>query len=229
VGRYLPDGRIEFLRRVDYQVKLRGFRIELGEIESVLQQQYGVDMAVATVREDFVNDRRLVAYVVAKPGATLKKSGLREALKQRLPDYMVPNVFVVLDKLPLSANGKVDRRALPSPEDRDHEPTGPSAVPSTPTEQRLAAIWSEVLRRNHLGVHDNFFDLGGHSLMATQVISRIRMQFSCDLPLRTLFEHPTIGGLAEILDGGNVESIKSDEPALSPVSRQAFQVKRRAP
>jgi amino acid adenylation domain-containing protein len=228
LGRYLPDGRIQFLGRGDHQVKLRGFRIELGEIESVLLQQNAVETAVVTIREDFANDRRLVAYVVPAPASTLNKSDLRAALRQRMPDYMVPSVFVLLDKLPLSANGKVDRRALPAPADRDHERTCESETLASPTERQVAAIWSEVLRHNHLGLHDNFFELGGHSLMATQVISRIRMQFSCELPLRTLFEHPTIAGLAQILDAGKVDAIETDEPALRPVSRQAFHVKRLA-
>jgi surfactin family lipopeptide synthetase A len=226
MGRYLPDGRIQFLGRSDHQVKVRGFRIELGEIESVLLQQDTVEAAVVTVREDFTNDRRLVAYVVAARGSTMNKSDLRTALRQRLPDYMVPSVVVLLDNLPLSSNGKVDRRALPAPEDRDRERTNESETPASSTERQVAAIWSEVLRHNHLGLHDNFFELGGHSLMATQVISRIRMQFSCELPLRTLFEHPTIAGLAQILDAGKVDAIETDEPALRPVSRQAFHVKR---
>ena len=226
LGRYLPDGRIEFLGRGDHQVKLRGFRIELGEIESVLQQQKGVSMAVATVREDFANDRRLVAYLIPEAGVTLQKSVLRDALKRRVPDYMMPSAFVIQEKMPLSANGKIDRRALPAPEDGDHGESADAVLPQTATEQKLAAIWTEVLRRNHLGVNDNFFELGGHSLMATQVVSRIRTQFGCNLPLRSLFEHPTIHGLAQLLDDGQAKSVSADEPALRPVSRRAFHVKR---
>ena len=226
MGKYLPDGRIEFLGRVDHQVKLRGFRIEVGEIENLLQQQDGVKAAVAAVREDFGNDRRLVAYVVPDEGVSLSRSDLRNALKQKLPDYMVPSTFVLLSELPLNHNGKVDRRALPAPGDGDQAQVAEYVAPRTATEQRLAAIWTEVLHRNHLGIHDNFFDLGGHSLMATQVVSRIRMQFGCDLPLRTLFECPSIAGLAEVLDRGQGQTIEADEPALRPVSRQAYQVRR---
>ncbi|MBV8891404.1 MAG: AMP-binding protein, partial [Acidobacteria bacterium] len=228
LGRYLPDGKLQFLGRSDHQVKLRGFRIELGEIESLLEQQANVELAVVSLREEVAYDRRLVAYVVPRPGAAVRKSDLRNGLKRSLPDYMLPSVFVIVDKLPLSANGKVDRNALPAPEEGDHEAYSEFVSPRTPTEKRLAAIWSEMLRRNHLSVADNFFALGGHSLMATQVIARIRTQFSCDLPLRAIFECPTIASLARIIDGGQVHKIDSDEPALQPVGRQAFQFRRAA-
>ena len=199
LARYLPDGNIEFLGRNDHQVKIRGFRIELGEIESVLCQQPAVREAMAMAREDVPGEKRLVAYVVPSRERAPTISELRSFLKSKLPEYMVPSAFVMLDALPLTPNGKVDRRALPVPDHGYPELERNLVAPSTPVEEELAQIWSKVLSLEQVGIHDNFFDLGGHSLSATQVISLVRQAFHLDLPLLSLFEAPTVAGLAAML------------------------------
>jgi acyl carrier protein len=225
LGRYLDDGRIEFLGRADHQVKLRGFRIELSEIESVLREHDYVDQAIAIIREDYPNDRRLVAYVVPKLNSELSSSALRELLRRRLPDYMIPSAIVSIPNVPLSPNGKVDRKRLPAPE-HDGAETGNFVAPRNAMEDLLAGIWAEVLRRNHISVHDNFFDIGGHSLMATQVMARIRKHLGRNVPLRALFEHPTVGALATILEDYEKHLNGTDEPPIGPVARDAFRIKR---
>ncbi len=211
-ARWGADGRLEFLGRLDEQVKLRGFRIEMGEVESALAACPGVRQARAIVREDEPGDKRLVAYVVAEAGMEVSGGALREHLSARLPGYMLPSAYVVLDHLPLNANGKVDRRALPAPERAAGE--GYTA-PRTPAEEVLAAIWAEVLHRDRVGVEDGFFDLGGHSLLATQVISRARQAFGVEVPLRALFEAPTVAALA-----GRIESLRSaGGPPAPPIER----------
>jgi amino acid adenylation domain-containing protein len=200
-SRYLPDGNIEYLGRIDHQVKIRGFRVELGEIEAVLGQHPGVQEVVVMAREDTPGNRRLVAYVVGDRQVTISISQLRTFLREQLPEYMVPSAFVLLDKLPLTANGKVDRRALPIP-DKSREAAEAFVAPRNAAEEIIAGIWSQVLDIKQIGVHDNFFNLGGHSLLATQVISRIRSAFQLELdqlPLRQLFETPTVAGLVEAL------------------------------
>jgi aspartate racemase len=197
--RWLPDGNIEFLGRIDNQVKIRGFRIELGEIESVLAGHPGVREAVVVLREDVPGDKRLVTYLTAKEGEPPKVSELRGLLQAKLPEYMVPSAFVTLDRFPMTPNGKVDRKALSG---RDLERPGLEkafVAPRTPMEGALARIWCEILGLKQVGVHDNFFELGGHSLLATQVISRMRYSFEVDLPLRSLFESPTVEGMASSL------------------------------
>ena len=199
-ARFLADGTIEFLGRIDHQVKLRGFRIELGEIETVLNQHNKVQAAVVVVREKEGNEKQLVAYVVPKQGQ-LSPSDLRQFLKQTLPEYMVPTIFVMLEDLPLTRNGKVDRRSLPEP---DNGLTGSAEnfVPArNPTEATLAEIWGSLLRVEQVGVHDNFFDLGGHSLLATRVVSRIQQEFHVDLQLRHFLNMPTVAELAKGLEG----------------------------
>jgi acyl carrier protein len=195
--RYLPDGNIEFLGRLDHQVKIRGFRIELGEIESVLLDHSSVREAVVVAREDGSDQKRLVAYVAGDEGA-IDIPVLREHLRSKLPEYMVPSAFMVLESLPLSSNGKIDRKALPAPDASSiiGSQSGEYSAPRTPVEEALCEIWREVLHREQVGIHDNFFELGGHSLLATQVISRIRKTFDVELPLRALFEHPTVAALA---------------------------------
>ncbi|MBC7730854.1 MAG: amino acid adenylation domain-containing protein, partial [Bacteriovorax sp.] len=186
LARYLADGSIEYLGRIDSQVKIRGFRIELGEIEAALAAVDGVREALVLAREDVAGDKRLVAYIVGQADTP----ALRSALLQSLPDYMVPSQFVQMDAFPLNANGKVDRKALPAP-----DLTANAAVylaPRTAQEATLAAIWAEVLKIERVGIEDNFFELGGHSLMATQVVSRMRAAFGTDVPLRALFEAPTV-------------------------------------
>ena len=196
--RYLPDGNIEFLGRIDHQVKIRGFRIELGEIEAVLRQNRAVQDAVVIGQEYGLNDKRLVAYVVPSQEQVFSTSELRRYLKQKLPDHMVPSAFVRLEAVPLTPNDKVDRRALPMP-DRIRSVEETFAPPLTLFEEVLAGIWSEVLRLDSVGIHDNFFELGGHSLLAVRVLAKIEKTFGKNLPLATLFQSPTIKQLANIL------------------------------
>ncbi|SFJ64597.1 non-ribosomal peptide synthetase [Thermoflavimicrobium dichotomicum] len=215
--RYLPDGNLEFLGRLDHQVKVRGFRIELGEIEAVLNQHPAVKEAVVIVREDVPGDKRLVAYLVCEQG--LDQSGdWRAYAKERLPEYMVPSAFVVMDSLPLNPNGKVDRKALPAPDLSLQSEE--SAQASTPIEEIVAGIWHEVLRVPQVAVRQNFFELGGNSLLATQVIARLNQAFAIDLPLRVLFEKPTVRELSEVIEGllrGEVESVERN---IQPKDRQ---------
>ncbi len=196
LARYLPDGNIEFLGRIDHQVKLRGFRIELGEIEAVLGQHPAVQHAVMLVREDQPGDKRLVAYLVPTKGQTPTTDNLRRFLQDKLPEYMIPSAFVTLLALPLTPNGKVNRKALPAPDTNRPEIGREFVAPRTPVEEVLAGIWAGVLGLEQVGVYDNFFDLGGHSLLATQVISRVRETFMVELPLRTFFEAPVVAKLS---------------------------------
>jgi amino acid adenylation domain-containing protein/non-ribosomal peptide synthase protein (TIGR01720 family) len=193
--RYRADGVIEFLGRRDHQVKIRGYRVELGEIESLLNQHAGVDEVVVLARKDAVGDKRLVAYVVLSQEQQITSADLRRYLQAILPDYMVPSSFVVLDKLPLTPNGKVDHRALPEPDSVRPELEVPFIPPRTPAEEVVAAIWAEIIGVEQVGVYDNFFGLGGHSLRAVQVTSRLCDAFQIELPLRSLFEKPTVDEL----------------------------------
>ena len=216
LARYLCDGNIEFLGRIDYQVKIRGFRIELGEIEGTLRQHPAVREAIVKVQEDGP-EKRLVAYVAAEEEARPTANEMRGFLKDKLPEHMVPAVFVLLDAFPLTANGKVDRRALPTSEGRRPELDEAFVACRTPTEELLADIWRQVLGVEQVGIYDNFFQLGGHSLLATQVVSRIREAFQVEMPLRRLFETPTIAGLAESIEGGRGTGLQA--PAIVPVPR----------
>jgi amino acid adenylation domain-containing protein len=195
-ARYLSDGTIEFLGRMDNQVKIRGFRSELGEIEAVLSQNPAVRDAVVIAREDTPGDKRLVAYVVSSQAQIPATSDLREFLKESLPEYMVPSAFVMLDALPLTPNGKVDRHALPPPDQTRPELSEKFVAPATPRDITIAEIWATVLKLEKVGIHDNFFELGGHSLLATQVISQMSEAFQVDISLRALFENPTVAGMA---------------------------------
>jgi hypothetical protein len=194
---WLPDGNLEFLGRLDHQVKVRGFRIGLGEIEAVLKQHPAVREALI-ISESTETDQpaQLVAYVIPVLGETVILNDLRLFLRERLPEYMMPSAWVVLDAFPLTANGKIDRQALPKPEQITVRGGEAPAAPSTPYEEILLDIWKEVLRREWLGVHDNFFTLGGHSLLATRILSRVHDRFEVDLPVRTVFEAPTIAEMA---------------------------------
>ncbi|RKH75197.1 amino acid adenylation domain-containing protein, partial [Corallococcus sp. AB045] len=196
VVRWRADGQLDFVGRIDAQVKVRGFRIELGEVENALRAAPAVKDAVVLAREDSPGDKRLVAYVV---GEALDITALRAHLKQLLPEYMVPAAFVPLDALPLTSNGKVDRKALPAPDASVLRASHAYEAPATPLEEKLAALWSEVLRVPTVGRTDNFFELGGHSLLATQLVARVRAALDVELPLRALFEAPTISALAERL------------------------------
>ncbi|WNG36167.1 amino acid adenylation domain-containing protein [Archangium violaceum] len=196
--RWLDDGTLEFAGRLDSQVKLRGFRIELGEIESVLGKHPSVRQCTVIAREDRSGDKRLVAYVVSSGQQVPSASELRAYLKEHLPEYMVPSAFVALEQLPVTPSGKVDRKALPMPEASVSD--AEYIAPRTPTEQQLATIWAEVLGVPRVGAEDNFLDLGGHSLLATQVMARLRPAFEVELPIRALFEAPTLSGLARKID-----------------------------
>jgi amino acid adenylation domain-containing protein len=198
--RWLPDGNLQFLGRTDHQVRVRGYRVELGEIETALAQHPGVKHAVVLSREDVPGDRRLVGYVVLDSGAPEAAAELRSHLQARLPDYMVPAIFVTLDAMPLNASGKVDRKLLPAPEGARPDLASAYTEPRTPVEAELARIWSAVLQVERVGIHDDFFDLGGHSLLATSIVSRIRQAFQVEIPLRRMFETPTIFGLARAID-----------------------------
>jgi acyl-coenzyme A synthetase/AMP-(fatty) acid ligase len=219
--RWRPDGSLEFLGRLDQQLKLRGFRIEPGEIETVLSQHRAVRTAVVIAREDVPGDVRLVAYVVPE-GTPVDTGELRRALEQRLPEYMVPAAIVVLESLPLMPNGKLDRRALPAPDSIGPDGREDYVAPRTPVEEMLAGIWTSVLRLERVGVHDNFFALGGHSLLATQVISRIRTAIGIELPLHVLFEDPTVAGLATRIGSELLAASSSQGPVLARLPREAY-------
>ena len=217
LARYRPDGNLEFLGRLDHQVKVRGFRIELGEIEAVLGRHPGVQEAVVLAREDSPGEKRLVAYVVAQEGPAPSGSELRGFLRERLPEYMVPSAFVGLPALPLTPNGKVDRKALPAPEGRGVAEG--YVPPCTPTEELLAGIWAEVLRQERVGRQDNFFALGGHSLVAIRVVSRVRDTFGVELPVRCVFESPTVAELSAAVEAARGEQ-RPAMPPIEPLSRE---------
>ncbi|MCC5641838.1 amino acid adenylation domain-containing protein [Nostoc sp. CHAB 5824] len=197
--RYLPDGNIEFLGRLDHQVKIRGFRIELGEIETMLGQHPAVQKNVAVVREDVPGNKLIVAYLVPKPGETIVSDEMHSFIKQKLPDYMLPSVFVILDSLPLNANGKVDRKTLPVPNLTNVEIEKTFATAEDSLQLQLTKIWENVLGIHPIGIKDNFFDLGGHSLLAVRLFSQINKIFGKNLPTAILFQAPTIEQLTNIL------------------------------
>jgi amino acid adenylation domain-containing protein len=208
--RYLADGTIDYLGRIDNQVKLRGFRIELGEIEAILRQHPVVKDAVVVLREDKLAHELLAAYLVTQAEeSVLDTQALKAFLSERLPKYMMPTSFTPLEKLPLTLSGKLDRKDLPMPD----FPTAEQCyvAPRTPTEKRLAEIWADVLELERVGMHDNFFELGGHSLLATQVISRVKQAYPVELPVRSIFESPTVSAVAQHIDSviqtdANIES-----------------------
>jgi amino acid adenylation domain-containing protein len=204
---YHPDGSLEFLGRTDHQIKIRGFRVELGEIETVITQHPEIQTAVVIVRE-IEKDLQLIAYVIPKPSEMPTERELRSFLKQSLPAYMLPAAFVMLDTFPLTANGKVDQKALPSPNLAIAQKATPSMTPTTSLETALVELWSQLLGRNSISIEDNFFELGGHSLLATQLVSRIRDRFQVELALRSVFETPTIAELAQIIK--TLKSAKQD-------------------
>jgi len=215
LARYRHDGTVEFLGRIDNQVKVRGFRVEPEEIETALRRHPAVDEVSVLAQEDGPGGKRLVAYLVAAEGDPPDPEELRSFLRRSLPDYMVPSSFVELEGLPLTASGKLDRRSLPGPAGASRSPA--PAPPQTPTQETIAAIWCDVLSLETVGIHENFFDLGGHSLIATQVISRVLVALKVELPLAVLFSAPTIADLAEAVDN---LSAPGDSPDDVPLSRQ---------
>jgi amino acid adenylation domain-containing protein len=237
LARYLSDGKIEFLGRIDHQVKIRGFRIELGEIEALLEQHPQVRETVVVAREDISNDSRLVAYLVTHENATPSVNELRGFLKEKLPDYMLPSAFVMLDTLPLTPNGKVDRRALPVPDSLRPTLTTTYQVPQSEMEQQIAKLWQEVLHLDKVGIHDNFFDLGGHSLLMLKVNNKLRAIVQRDISVVTMFQNPTIYSLAQYLsqeqqlsftgtrDRANkqIEAINRQKQLLSKQGRKIYE------
>lgn len=222
--RRLPDGNIEFLGRIDNQFKIRGFRVELGEVEAALTALRQIKEAVAVVREDQAGDKRLLAYLVAREGgnpAALEQEALRKALLRSLPEHMVPAHFVLLERFPLTPNGKIDHKALPEPDITRSE--ADYVAPRNEMEQVLAEIWGDVLKLERVGIHDDFFVLGGHSLRATTVVARIRQRFNVDLALRTLFEVPTIAGLALRIESAETDTElgKAASPAIERAELQS--------
>jgi amino acid adenylation domain-containing protein/non-ribosomal peptide synthase protein (TIGR01720 family) len=224
LARYRPDSNIEFLGRLDHQVKVRGFRIELGEIEAVLGGHPGVREVVVLAREDSPGEKRLVAYVVGKEGPAPSGSELRGFVRERLPEYMVPSAFMALEALPLTPNGKVDRRALPAPEGRGMAEG--YVPPCTPTEELLAGIWAEVLRQERVGRHDNFFALGGDSILSIQIVARAQ-QAGLQLTPKQLFQHQSIAELAAVVGTGPTieadQGLVSGAVPLTPIQRWFFE------
>jgi amino acid adenylation domain-containing protein len=224
LARYLPDGTIEFLGRIDQQVKMRGFRIELGEIEAVLGQQPAVQEVVVIAREDDPGSKRLVAYLVANPTPAI--AALRDFMRQKLPEYMVPGAFVFLDALPVTTTGKVDRRALPAPDKVRPGVENAYIAPRTPIEAQLTEIAAQLLGVARVGIDDNFFDLGGHSLLATQFLSRIRASFQVEVPLRSLFEKPSIAQIAADVEQARESATAPGAPPIARISRESRRAKR---
>jgi amino acid adenylation domain-containing protein len=198
--RYLPDGNIEYLGRIDNQVKIRGFRIELGEIEAMLAQHPDVREAVVVVREDVPGHKSLVSYLVLHQNPAPTVNQLRDFLKQKLPNYMVPSTFVMLEALPLTPNGKVDHKSLPAPDLNSLLQKSDFVAPGTPTEELVASIWAKVLGVEQVGINDNFFELGGHSLLATQLLSQVSDTCGVELPLSKLFEAPTVASISNYIE-----------------------------
>jgi acyl carrier protein len=223
--RWRADGELDYLGRLDTQVKLRGFRIELGEIEAALLSQDSIAQAVVVAREEGAA-KRLVAYVVPHKDASPDVGELRRALQQTLPDYMVPAAIMRLDRLPLTPNGKLDRNALPAPDghrDVDHQP------PRNPVETVLAGLFAEVLSLDRVGIHDNFFELGGHSLLAMQLVSQVRAALGVTLPVREIFMGPTVAEIAvhaEQMLAGEIESMTAEELAVALQNLDSADAKR---
>jgi amino acid adenylation domain-containing protein len=221
--RFLPDGNIDFLGRIDHQVNIRGFRIELGEIEFAIARHPAIREVVVIAREDVPGDKRLIAYFVAANPAADLIDELRSLARARMPEYMVPAHFVSLDALPRTRNGKVDRKALPAPGATDLAPRLRATTPRTPTEEMLVSAFREVLEREDFGVFDSFFDLGGHSLMAMRLMSKVRLASGIDLPIRNLFERPSVAALAEAVDALTWVASSRQRPSVA-VSREEIEL-----
>ncbi|MGB9104159.1 MAG: non-ribosomal peptide synthetase, partial [Terriglobales bacterium] len=223
IARFLPDGNLEFLGRADFQVKLRGHRIEIGEIEKALESQAGVAQAVVVALEfkpeSKIEDKRLVAYVVPKAGVDPKIASLRAALAAALPEYMVPSNFMVLDSLPLTANGKIDRNALPKPAAEEESETI-AELPRNELEGVIAQTWKEALGVGQVGLHRNFFDLGAHSLMVAEVHMQLQQLLGREISLVDLFQFPTVSALAAHLGGQDAAPGATSRAARRLAARQ---------
>ena len=220
--RYLLDGNIEFVGRVDYQVKIRGFRVEPGEIETVLAKHPAIQDVFVMARSDGAQEKRLVAYCIPEPETASDIAEWRNYLSQHLPEYMMPAAFVILDKFPMTPNGKINRRELPLPDYAQVEAGRTYVAPRTPTEEMIADIWADVLNIKQVGVNDNFFELGGHSLLATQLSSRLRDSFKIEVPLRVIFETPTVAGLARYLSAQQMAEKGLQAPPMQRIPRTEY-------
>ena len=214
----MPDGKVEFLGRTDFQVKLRGYRIELGEVEALVREMEGVQEAVALVREDRPGDKRLVMYTVPKPGFKLSVETMRQNLRDKLPEYMVPSHFLVMQQLPLTPNKKTDRKALPAPSQVESQPAT-ATKPHSIFEAKVTAIWKDILGIQQVSLEDNFFDLGGHSLLAVKLHRQLEDEFQRKLAVTDLFRYPTVKSLSQFLSGdtkqeNNKESRSQDRAAM---------------
>jgi hypothetical protein len=213
LARFRPDGEMEFVSRVDDQVKIRGIRIELGEIRSILSRHPDVRQSTVVAVGDSSEGKRLVAYVAPKAEEARSSADLRNFLKRQLPDYMIPAAFVMMEALPLTPSGKVNRQALPAADHTTVEKT--FVAPRTPVEKILAVIWAEVLGLERVGVHDDFFELGGHSLAVTQIISRVVEHLNLELSVRSLFETPTVADMAIVVT--QAQAKKTGAKNLAPL------------
>ena len=226
IARFLPDGNLEFLGRADFQLKLRGFRIEIGEIEAALENQAGVGQAVVVATEfksrvqTQTEDKRLVAYVIPKSGTKLEGAALRAALAATLPEYMVPSNFVFLDSFPLTANGKIDRNALPHPSTLENETSAASELPRNELEGAIAQAWKDALGVDSVGLNENFFDLGAHSLLVAEVHMQLQQLLGRELSLVDLFQFPTVTALANHLKGEETAPQVSSRAARRLAARQ---------
>lgn len=222
LGRYLADGNLEYLERIDHQVKINGFRVELGEIETVLLQHHQVAQTVVIDREDTLGNKRLVAYLVPHSTEENLTVTLQQFLNNKLPGYMIPGTFVVLNELPLSPNGKIDRQALPIPDYDGNERQTPFIAPRNQQEEKLAKIWHQVFGLEKIGVNDNFFHLGGHSLIATQILSRIRDIFEIEVSFKKLLENPTIGDLSQTITEQQQDKKTTSFKTIKPIARDGY-------
>jgi amino acid adenylation domain-containing protein len=222
LARFLPTGELECLGRLDHQVKIRGFRIELGEIETAIASWPGIRQAVVTARDNSAGDKRLIAYVVLAEGTNFEPAGLREALREKLPEYMIPASFVPLPAMPLTSNGKINRQALPAPGDADVAAESQYVAPGNADEKALAEIWSQVLGVERVGVTDAFFDLGGHSLLAVRITARAQAAWNIDLPPSIIFENPTVQLMAQAIALAKQDAASLQRPEIVPVPREEY-------
>jgi acyl carrier protein len=226
VGRFRTDGAIEFVGRIDNQVKVRGYRIELGEIEAILKSHPNVADCAVVLRDDADGERKIVAYVASGTGEEPTPAELKTYVRELIPEYMVPATIVLMKSMPLTVNGKLDRSALPAPDDKRPEIGEARVAPRNDGERKLARIWSQLLGLNDVGVRDNFFNIGGHSLLGIELLSEVRNQFGIKLPLSVLFEAPTIEGLLNALEKAQGSQIHHREPAITRASRDAYRGRR---